>query len=386
MRTTRALLLPLAGATLAGCWGPSSSHRHTYYGSYSYTPVERSYYTSAGTQPTLELNEQEVGEAFAALARRREAKAQTAPVSAPYPGDVWSSREAIEESWRQARREQAEALVQSDRQVLELDEARESGAVMVLCHYQQHGRGGSLELTLQRGNAQGDVALAIHPGTFGEPVLAGATERHNQWVGDVIVESGESGEEGRPWTHPRQDQRYRHWPSPQDLALLSAQVVVLPAGQQSVSAYFPVSCASFEKQGPQSGQAYELRRFPADSAADRFLVALCANEVKGSEAEVQLATWLARNDISWGQFTQQGGHYGRLVTFGRNDAVLPEHARGAARMLLDSGVDPRASRFFGGEGIKAESLAPLTPAPEAPPEPEQPKPEQVAEKADTLEG
>lgn len=374
-RTTRALLLPLAGATtLVGCWGPASYRTH--HGSYTRVDLGWGYQPAQPTaQPRLALEEAEVEQAFAALAARRETKARLAQASAPLPaGDVWSAREAIEEAWRQARREQAEALVSGSREVLELDEALASGAVTVLCHYESWGRGGALELTMERGSARGDVAVAIHPGTYGEPI----------GVADVIDAGGE-----RPWVDPRQDRRYRHWPSPQDLALLRAQVVVLPAGQHAVRASFPVSCASFEKQGPQPGQAYELKRFPVDSAADRLLVALCADEVKGSESEVQLAVWLARNDISWDQFTREGGHWGRLVTFGHGGAVLPEHADGAARMLLDSGVDPRASRFFGGDGIGAGSLAPLAPGGEAEPEPAEPEPaepqvEQTAEEA--LEG
>lgn len=136
-------------------------------------------------------------------------------------------------------------------------------------------------------------------------------------------------------------------------------------------AELPIACASFERGGPVDGQPFTLSRFPAGSAMERLLVEVCAGAAV-DDAEIQLAVWLCRNDISWAAFVAEGGAFGRLGTFGSGQSVRPGDAAGAARILLDAGVDPRPLRFFGGAGAPAPGDAEPAPAAPAPPPPAEP--------------
>lgn len=351
----------LALAALVGCGGPTHHRGHAQYG-YGVSGWEQSAHShrwqpAQPEAPTLALDQAQVDEAMSALAARREARAQTFTLAAGAEGLVSADRPAVLPSlpvdlaarevsaaWAMAQRDQAEAITAAHPGLLELDEASAAGAVIVACEYVTTGRGGVMELTLVRGVADGPLAVCVPPGTYGVPVMGDLGDRR--------------GSDESPWVEPRDHRRYRNWPSPQDLALLQARVVLLEEGQTMAQVHLPVACASFSKSCPQGGQEYQLQRYPRDSQADRLLVALCAGELEAGEAEVQLALWMAQNDLSWDEFVAEGGHYGRLVTFGRAQAVLPEHAAGAARILLDSGVDPRGCAFFGGRGgpLSAETV------------------------------
>lgn len=372
MLTTRLTVLgALAAAALTGCGGPTTRH-HPYYAEYGVAWQPQSGRETWRTvvpvvpeaPPALGLGQDEVDAALAAQASRRQAQARTCQARlerADAAQDLGLAAAGVREAWGLAQRERAEVLVGAHPALLDLQEAQASGAVTLACEYVQTGRGGRLQLTLERGMADGAVAVCVPPGTYGAPLSPAAL------AADLVeVESG-SGD----WTRPRDERRYRHWPSPQDLALLEAQVVVLDEGQVRTQVTLPVACASFEKRGPTHGQPYQLARFAPGSAPDRLLVALCAGEGEAGESEIQLAVWLARNDVRWEQFLAEGGHYGRLVTFGHAHPVLPEHAVGAARLLLDSGVDPRGCAFFGGQG---GAVAPATSEPAGEPSSDEPEP------------
>lgn len=394
------LLAPLALLSLGGCGGITTG-RHVHY-DYGYAVSSGwgdagrvRWQESVPQAPRLSIDQTEVDHAFASLAAKRQAQAENAALLAPTPSPrVEVATREVEAAWALAQRERADGLIAAHPGLMDLDEATRTGAVTVACEYVSQGTGGRLHLTLERGPAAGSgpLAVCVSPGTYGVPV-------EGAFVADVVEgdmwseTSGNESERGSPWIQPRDERRFGHWPSPQDLALLRARVITLEAGQTGAQVTFPVACAAFSKGCPQSGQVYQLERLPVGSPLDRLLVALCADELQASEAEVQLAVWMARNDLTWHEFVAEGGHWGRLLTFGRNESVLPEHAAGAARILLDSGVDPRACTFFGGPGGAAltehspalfggdggEAAPAPAPAPEPTPPPAEAKDPVVAE-------
>jgi hypothetical protein len=178
---------------------------------------------------------------------------------------------------------------------------------------------------------EGPLAIAFPPGTYGSCD-----------VGD-----------GDKWTDPDDDRKYGRWPSQQDLGFLRAPVLYLAATDDEATVEVPIACASFHSGPPADDQRYTLHRFEPGSAVDRLLVALCARE-KVKEPEAQLAVWLARNDITWDDFVAKGGARGNLITFGTASRVLPRHAKGAAKLLIESGTNPSAAKFFGGGGVSLD--------------------------------
>ena len=141
------------------------------------------------------------------------------------------------------------------------------------------------------------------------------------------------------WTQPDSERRWGTWPKVQDLALLEAPVAALAPRQLWARVRVPVACAVFVLAAPEPGQVYRLASFtPADPTA-QLLAELCRARVDPREA--QLALWLAREDLDWKTFTQREGHRGRISNFADGRAVLPRHAAGAARLLLEAGIDPR---------------------------------------------
>lgn len=193
------------------------------------------------------------------------------------------------------------------------------------------GLGGALLLSVhRRPGFTGSLSVAFPPGTYAAPAPPPGSELAG--LDD--------------WNSPDAERRFGAWPPPQDLALLRAPVLHLPADAASVSVTVPVACASFHRGAPRDGAPYALARFPRGSRIDLLLQAVCAGAEPPPEAEVQLAVWMSRDDVSWDEFRAEGGHWGRLVTFGRALPVLPSDASGAARLVLEAGVDPRPLRFF----------------------------------------
>jgi hypothetical protein len=260
---------------------------------------------------------------------------------------------AVAACYALGERDAAEALSDGARGVFDWDHA--AAAVIIETHYRSRGScaGGALEVSVKRRPGfEGPLAVAFPPGTYGA----------------AQVEPVAEDRDGQRWTNPDDDRRYGRWPSQQDLAFLQAPVVILGSGEDEATLEVPIACASFDRGPPAADQLYTLGRFPKDSDVDRLLVALCARE-RTREPEAQLAVWLARNDISWAEFCDKGGAYGNLLTFGTGSRILPRHAKGAAKLLVEAGSDPRAARFFGGRGIERlsdQGDPPATPQPEAP--------------------
>lgn len=288
--------------------------------------------------PSLGLSEEQVRDSLArqrllASSRHEEALDIVATTKEASTAAVAS---AVRECYALGDRDAADGLADGKRGVWNWDQA--SSVAELDCHYRSRGafQGGCLEVTARRKKGiEGPLAIAFPPGTYG--------------VAEIAAQEGALAE-GEHWTNPDDDRRYGHWPSQQDLAFLKAPVVFLGADEDETSFEVPIACASFGSGTPRPDQKYSLRRFEAGSTADRLLLALCARE-ETSEPEAQLALWLARNDISWDQFCAHGGNSGMLITFGGDRRILPRHAKGAAKLLIEAGADPHAARFFGGHGI-----------------------------------
>ncbi|MBL4849519.1 MAG: hypothetical protein JKY65_28650 [Planctomycetes bacterium] len=233
--------------------------------------------------------------------------------------------------------------------------------VSVEARFVRSGRRGALELTVRRrSGVEGPLAVAFPPGTYAVASPSPATT-------PALPEPGPLefltllADRGSGWTRPESDRRWGHWPRAQDLALLQAPVVVLRADQDGTRILVPVACADFDVFAPKHGRSYGLARFEPNSPVDRLLVELCCRAPDDREA--QLAVWMAHEDLAWGTFTRRDGHRGQIVTFERSRPIRSRHAKGAARLLLEAGVDPRPLQFFAptlqpapGEGTPGEGI------------------------------
>lgn len=348
-----ASLAVIAGCTSQHDYGYVYDHWRSSSPGYSYT------YEASPTQPELGLSDDHVQQqltrsAVASESRRAELATR---LEGPQPETVYEVAAQVDACFREGQRDLGLELVQRYEQVQTWDEARD---LTVACNYRA-ANGGVIELTMTRADASQPLAVAFPPGTYGQPV-----------VGEVPVEAesfqAELGELDPDWTQPELDRRYRHWPSAQDLAFLRAPVVTFDVGQTEARLELPVACAAFQAGPPQVDQPYTLAAFPQGSEIDRLMVALCANPDAG-QAETQLAVWLVRNQVTWEQFCAQGGDWGRLVTFGRNLPVTGANASGAARLMLEGGIDPRGMPFFAdqtpGAVAPAQTDAPQADVPQA---------------------
>lgn len=356
----------LAGCGSNGGWAASSYHdRGPVYDDWAWRrhgQVE----PRRDAPPDHRLSDAEVERALAAApAPAAPAEVEPALAEAPVP----AAAAEVAAAFRRGERERARALVAAHPRLVDWSDP----LVVVSARFVggEHG----VELTCIRtdtaaGSPREALGVVFEPGTYGIPV-------------------GDLADDGR-WTSPETERRFGHWPTPQDLAMLRAPVVVIPRGEALAVTYVPVACASFHRGAPDPGTPYALARFPAGSTIDRLMVALCQGDAVPDEAEAQLATWLARDDVTWADFVAQGGDRGRLVTFGRARSVRAGHAEGAARLLLRAGVDPRPLRFFDPTGARGAPAAPPAPAPEetrtpapAPP-PAAPRPTEPAQPASQL--
>ncbi len=295
--------------------------------------------------PRLDLSDEQLARALersnVKAARRHEEALDVA--ARARGGSVATLAAAMKQCYQLGDRDTAADLASANAAVREWDGASELATVE--CVYRQRGHGGSLQVTVRRKpGVEGPIAIAFPPGTYG------------------VAADGRGDRDDHRWTNPDDDRRYGKWPSQQDLALLSAPVVYLAENQSDDSITVPVACASFESGPPSSDQRYVLHRFEPGSKIDRLVVGLCARE-HTSEPEAQLAVWLARNDISWSDFVSKGGDRGGLLTFGSSSRITPRHGKGAARLLIESGVNPGYSPFFADHKTLVE---------EAPAPPEQP--------------
>ena len=315
-------------------------------------------------RPPLGVPQPEVEARLALRAERVAARQDRARWSPAVAKSLGGAAAAVADAYRHGATQVAAELIAAHPRLLPWDQAGQ--VVEISASYGSRGPGGGvLELTLsRRPGAAGAVAVAFPPGVMARPVTLPAASG-----GAEAVASGASpGAED--WTSPQQEHRFGHWPPAQDLALLRAPVLVLPEGFGQVVTQVPIACASFDRAAPVDGQPLRLDRFPPGSAMERLLVEVCATPI-ATDAEVQLAVWLCRDDITWPAFVAEGGALGRLATFETGRSVLPGASPGAARLLLDAGVDPRPLRFFGGEGAPVPGDAPpaARPTPDEPPPP-----------------
>lgn len=313
-------------------------------------------YVSEPARPALDLGDAEI-EATLARSRERAAlrAAEPARLEPIARESLAATADGVAVAYERGAPGAAEALLASQPNLVSFERAGD--LVQVSARFVEAGPGGALELTIaRRPGVEGALAVAFPPGTLAEPAR-GAPPPRGALAASLLGAAPEHG-----WTHPDQEREFGHWPPAQDLALLRAPVLFLRDGQAATTTLVPVACASFHLGAPEPGQPYRLRRIEAGSRLEQLLVQLCAQPVV-DDAEAQLAVWLSRDDISWEAFVAQGGAWGRLVTFERHRSVLPRHAQGAARLMLEAGLDPRPLRFFGGAGLDSHPVA----------EPEQPQ-------------
>jgi hypothetical protein len=236
---------------------------------------------------------------------------ERAPVAAPVPPPVVVEDDAptlalravardVEASYRDGRRDDADALVARTPGLFRCDDAS-PGAPRVLCTYRSSGRSGSMLVAVWRPEGtSGPVGVAFPPGTFG------------------------TGQ-----------------PTAQDLAFTRAPVVVVAPGEPIATVTVPIACAKFNSGSPRTGMRYELASFERGSAIDRLMCELCSGE-PASEPEAQLAIWMARNDISRQEFVR----HRRVCTFWSGMPIGVEDATGAGDLLRGAGIDLDGLRFF----------------------------------------
>jgi len=375
MRTQ--LPLALAGLLLlsAGC----QTHRSERWDRYRYSYVPSSSRAPAPvTPPKLALNDAQVERALARHADRQsklvELSAQRGQAISALAPEVAVERlvPQLETLYRAGARDLADQVISNHPDVYRFD----GGAPLsVEATFRRRGGRGYLELRARRlPGVQGTLAVAFPPGTYGvatkgpseEPWLVPHREPAPApdlppWLTADFPER-----EGGRWVRPEQEKRYGQWPPAQDLALLRAPVLTLPAGRDEVVLEGPVACASVEVKAPEAGRRYRLRSLPLDSAPDKLLLQVCGQQVICEES-TQLALWLGREDVSWARYVALDGHRGRLVTFGSGRPILRHHANQAATLLLEAGVDPRPLSFFRSELPEGAAEATPAPAPESTP-------------------
>lgn len=191
---------------------------------------------------------------------------------------------------------QAERLVDEDPRVLWIHEWSRGTA--------SYAKPGRLSVTLRRAEGGDEVAVVLPPGTYAE-------------------RRGESG------------------PAPQDLALLTPLVVLVPAGQSEARATAPVACAQFEVASPQDGQVYTLRAWRRGTTLERLLRAVAAlPEAERDGPAAQLAVWILRDRITAARLSQRN-----VVTFA-GAQVTAQHGEGAAALLRAAAIPPEQLPFF----------------------------------------
>lgn len=211
----------------------------------------------------------------------------------------------------------------------------------VTARYRSDWQGASLELVVaRRPGVRGRLAVLFPPGTY-------ATREGPSSPCPYAPARGVSPEEelerrSESWPAAGEWARARH-----DLLLLRAPVALLGPDQGRAAISVPIACATFGCGVAEDGQTFELRRVARLSPAAELASLLCAGAgADASETAVQLAVWLAWDDITREQLLREHGARGRLVTLGSYQLVGPSDASGAARLLQASGIEPGTLRFF----------------------------------------
>lgn len=267
----------------------------------------------------LELSDAQVEAGLQAAEQLRAAALAPLPDAVRIPENLSDALTLIDACCAQGALEAAERVVKGHPQIWSWDEIRNE--VKIDCTARESYRHGDLRIHCTRRVAEQAIAIVVLPGTWAEPA-AGTMK------------------EGRLRA--------------QDLMVLRPSTVLLTAGQIEAEAIVPIACAKYACRGPYDGERYLLHRYAKESAEERLAIHLCAGEMK-PECETQMAVWMVRNGMTREECDEHLGS-GSVVSFETYQVMRPEHAQGAAQVLMGAGIDPRRMPFFGGKG--AEKSAP----------------------------
>jgi hypothetical protein len=155
------------------------------------------------------------------------------------------------------------------------------------------------------------------------------------------------------WAAPCEDPRDDDGPYPQDLLLIQAKVLRLPADAGSASVTLPVACASFRRKGPQPRRSYVLRQAAPGSPMDRLARVLCAEALPHErDPELALALWIAREGLPFERLRRSAGFH--TFRTPRKKVTVADGAA-AAKLLQRAGLDPARFDFFAAQGWKPQA-------------------------------
>jgi len=200
----------------------------------------------------------------------------------------------------------------------------------VSAQYRRRGKGGSLYLRVTRSDGwSGPVAIIFPPGSFGRPYLSASDEeRYGDWP--VPSSGNQAGV-----------------PSEQDLVLLESRTLWLEPGVDDATIRSSVACGRFSKGEPRHGQSFVLERFTKSEAMFQLSVEIClASRRFIDHGAAQLAVWIVREGLEWRNYEDHRRRFGPSMTFETGEVIDDDDLLQAASLLIDSGFDPRASKFF----------------------------------------
>jgi hypothetical protein len=255
----------------------------------------------ASSQP-LQLpwvDDELVSTARAKIEARRDAVRSSLQVRITRGLSTSQAADVLRECYRASLHDLADALIRGRDDVVRFDQLPED--VTLVPSYSR----GQCSITVMRESASTALAVAVPPGTLSQPNGSGS----------------------------------------QDLALLEPAVVELAAWSTQGSVQVATACAGYGFSSPSSRYDYTLKGCAPGSSLDLLLKRVCTTPY--ADAPSQLAVWIAADNVGSVRF-------GETVTF-RGAKVGREHVEAAAKLLIESGVDPREQNLFGGSDAKADA-------------------------------
>jgi hypothetical protein len=264
------------------------------------------------THYKLEMTSEQVSTAYLAHWEKRQIEKQNLGVS--HKADLAAIASDIKTYYAKGLPEVANSLIQADSRGYAWDQAQD--IFTVSCVYQPSFRGGDMRLkvTFKEQLAE-DIVVCFPPGLYGKSL----------------------------------DPQLKV----QDLGILEAPVIQVRSTTETRAR---VTCMTFGAPAPDRKMTYTLHRIPSDDGVYQLLVEICAGDFDGPE--IQLAVWIVGNKLGWKQFN----HGRSFVTF-EGERISDWRSKGAADLIIKSGVDPATTPYFGGKGEPARLKPPELPKP-----------------------